>query len=290
MKSLRKLITLTTIITVIIFSACNNSSNKKSTTSKDQNEAAIEQRAKTISENINIVIKEKYFEIEKIINKGFIAFANIDYKQNKIKIAIPAYSESDNINVSTSNNGKHLVIDIEVAENGNNFTHTAYIDIDVTDVNQFDYYQININGNQQALFTKIIEKESITGEPGNYNGGDADFTAETFVVPQHFFDYFKNDSLISIFDNETSSEIDIIDFEYYQSQLNTISLDSSANYLFVHIDEDQDYQNPINTPRINYYTINLDNELNKKKKVKVTRSHRYRKTISKYTNKDLNTK
>jgi len=291
MLSLQNLLAFFVILSFISFSSCNNLSNNDKTSRVAIAEDSSSTNLKSNSMEITPIIRTGYFDIEKIVNKGMIAFTHIDYQDNKIKIAIPAYSNSDQINIKTSFHGPTFFINIEVPQSTNDFTHTAYIDVDVEDINQYENYEIKIFTNSQSLYTKIIDNESLTTTAPDGEPTTANFVTETYEVPQHFYDYFKNDSIIIVYPNESLNQIDIIDFVYYESEINSISLDTSNKYLFVNIDETQNYDIPVNEPRINLYTItSLSDRLNTKEKIKVTRNSKNRKTISRSPNRKLDIK
>lgn len=283
MKSSMKLKNVLLILLIGLLTACNNVSNNN----KDTDSEGLNQPIKSDStENFTItnpVIQEGYFEIDKIINKGMTAFYHIDYDKDKIKIAIPAYSDSDIIDVVTSTVESTLIISINVPDKSEPFTHTAYFEVKIEDINSWDNFEIHIKSDAQPLSTQITERESLTQPPTNYGVDAENFVVETFEIPRHFYDYFKEDSLISIFTNDTLNQIEFFCFPFYEPDTNLIQLDSNENYLFINLIENG--STPMNSPKINYYTLTVVDGLNKKGKIKIIHNRKNRKTIARTPNR-----
>jgi len=288
MKTLKISRTILVILSFFAFYSCNNpeaSTDSKNANDNEQPEVTKVNRALL---QISPRTEDGYFTIDKIIEKGMIAFSHIDYEQNKIKIAIPSYSESDAIEVDTSTVKSTLVISINVPDNSDPFAYTTYFEVGVKDINQWNNFEIQIKSDAQPLSTQIIERESLTQPPATYDVEVENLEVETFDIPQHFYDNFKDDGLISIFTIDSLRQIEFFSFPYYEPNNNSVTLDSTENYLFINVNENG--SSPLDVPKINYYTITINSELNKKGKIKVINNRKNRKTIARTPNRKLDNK
>ena len=110
--------TLVFLFMVTLYS-CNQQTPKQETIPQDQKQTKYFPQLPITHQPSKIVpiYCEGWLEVQKIIDKGLLAFANIDYQQNKIKIALPAYSKSDKQEVFTGSSGLTYVVDIKIPEN-----------------------------------------------------------------------------------------------------------------------------------------------------------------------------
>jgi len=243
--------------------------------------------------SITPTFSDGWFNADKITNKGLIAFASIRYHQNKIKISLPAYSDSDPMEVFTGDSGKTFVVDIKVQETDANFAYTAYIEVDVDDIKQYDNYLIRIFSEDSIptlIYNKTIEKENNPGEPGSYTQSTTSYELETFEVQQHFYNFYQEDSCIFVTEPGTQTDsvwhIEFFEVANYTTQITSVEFIDKDGCLFVNVITEDDIANPLKIPETHYFSIDVSSASYNGGKIKIKKSRRSRKTITRPLDKN----
>ena len=295
MRKSNSLKSVLTILLLFTLFSCNMQNADKQDKSLNQKQLKITPDLPITSEPTDITpsFSDGWFNADKITDKGLIAFATINYDQNKIKIALPAYSDSDVQEVFTGVSGKTFVVDIKIQESDMDFAFTSYTEVDVEDVNQYDNYLIRIFSEDSTpvlIYDKNIEREDITDEPGSYSQNTNSYELETFEVQQHFYDFYQEDSCIFITDPGTQTDsvwhIEFFEVTNYTSQITSVDFVNEDGYLFLNINTEDDIANPLEIPETHYFSIDISLASYNGGKIKIKKSRRSRKTIARSPNKN----